>query len=124
MPLLDIAEVAGRSCLPASTLRFYEAKGLITSCGWYGLRRLFADDVQQRLALIALGRAAGFSLDEIATMLASDDPLQIDRQRLRDKADEIEQTIKRLTRMRDGLRHVAACTAPSHLQCPTFSPPA
>lgn len=62
---LDIAEVAQRSGVPASTLRFYEEKGLIASSGRRGLRRQFDAGVLDRLALIALGRAAGFSLDEM-----------------------------------------------------------
>jgi DNA-binding transcriptional MerR regulator len=117
---MDIAEVASRSGLPASTLRFYEEKGLISSVGRRGLRRLFAPDVLDRLALIALGRSAGFSLDEIARMFASDGLVQIDRQMLMKKADELDRTIRKLGAMRDGLRHAAACTAPSHMQCPTF----
>ena len=63
---MDIAEVARRSRVPASTLRFYEEKGLIASIGRRGLRRVFNPDVLERLALIAVGRAAGFSLNEIA----------------------------------------------------------
>ena len=31
-----------------------------------------------------------------------------------------DRTIRRLTAMRDGLKHAAACPAPSHLECPTF----
>ncbi|MEP9379886.1 MerR family transcriptional regulator [Aquabacter sp. CN5-332] len=58
---LDIAQVAQRSGVPASTLRFYEEKGLIASIGRRGLRRLFDPDVLERLALIALARAAGFA---------------------------------------------------------------
>jgi MerR family redox-sensitive transcriptional activator SoxR len=54
--------------VPASTLRFYEEKRLITSVGRRGLRPLFRPDVVERLALIGLGRVAGFSLDEIAQM--------------------------------------------------------
>jgi DNA-binding transcriptional MerR regulator len=69
---LDIAQVAQRSGVPASTLRFYEEKGLIASIGRRGLRRLFDPRVLERLALIALGRAAGFSLEEIARMFAPD----------------------------------------------------
>ena len=57
-----IAEVAQRSGIPASTLRFYEQKGLIAPIGRHGLRRLFDPNVLDRLALISLGRAAGFSL--------------------------------------------------------------
>jgi DNA-binding transcriptional MerR regulator len=117
---LDISEVARRSGLPASTLRFYEEKGLIASVGRRGLRRLFNAGVLERLALIAMGRAAGFSLDEIAHMFAPDGRPRIDRQVLAAKAEELDRTIRELSAMRDGLRHAAACTAPSHMECPTF----
>ena len=116
---LDIGEVARRSGVSAATLRFYEDKGLITTVGRHGLRRLFAANVLERLALIALGRAAGFSLGEIARMFTPDGP-RIDRQMLAAKAEELDGTIRELTAMRDGLRHAAACRAPSHMECPTF----
>jgi DNA-binding transcriptional MerR regulator len=117
---VDITEVARRSGLPASTLRFYEEKGLIASIGRRGLRRLFDPCVLERLALIAVGRSAGFSLDEIALMFAPDGRPRIDRQMLVAKAEELDKTIRKLTDMRDGLRHAAACRAPSHMECPTF----
>lgn len=117
---MDISEVARRSGVPASTLRFYEEKGLLVSVGRRGLRRLFAADVLDRLALIALGRAAGFSLDEIARMFAPDGQPAIDRHLLLHKAEELDRTIRKLSAMRDGLRHAAACSAPSHMECPTF----
>ena len=85
---MDIAEVARRSGVPASTLRFYEEKSLIVSVGRRGLRRVFDAGVLERLALIALGRSAGFSLDEIARMFAPDGRPQIDRQVLADKAED------------------------------------
>ena len=117
---LDIGEVARRSGVPASTLRFYEEKRLISSIGRRGLRRLFDPIVLERLALIALGRAAGFSLDEIALMFAPDGRPRIDREMLAAKAKELDSTIRRLSAMRDSLRHAAACPAPSHMECPTF----
>jgi DNA-binding transcriptional MerR regulator len=117
---LDIAEVARRSGTPASTLRFYEEKGLIRPIGRRGLRRLFDPAVLQQLALVALGRAGGFSLDEIASMFAPDGKPRIRRDRLRAKADELDRMIRKLTAMRDGLRHAAVCPAPSHMECPTF----
>jgi DNA-binding transcriptional MerR regulator len=117
---LDISEVAQRSGVPASTLRFYEEKRLIASIGRRGLRRLFDPIVLERLALIALGRAAGFSLDEIARMFAPDGRPRIDRKMLAAKAKELDKTIRRLGAMRDGLRHAAVCPAPSHMECPTF----
>ncbi len=117
--ILDIAEVARASGLPASTLRFYEEKGLIQSTGRLGLRRLFSANVIERLALISLGRNAGFSLDEIAEMLTSEKP-EINRVLLLSKADELDKKIKELTAMRDGLRHAAVCNAPNHFECPKF----
>jgi DNA-binding transcriptional MerR regulator len=120
MKELDIAEVARRSGVPAATLRFYEKRKLITSVGRRGLRRLFEPLVLERLALIALGQAAGFSLDEIARMFAPDGRPRIDRQMLAAKAEQIDRTIRTLSTMRDGLRHAAACRAPSHGECPTF----
>jgi DNA-binding transcriptional MerR regulator len=117
---MDIGEVAKRSGIPASTLRCYEEKGLIASRGRRGLRRLFEPQVLERLALIALGQSAGFSLDEIARMFGADGRPRIDRALLAAKAGELDGTIRRLSAMRDGLRHAAACPAPSHMQCPTF----
>jgi DNA-binding transcriptional MerR regulator len=120
MKNLDIGEVSQRSGVPASTLRFYEEKGLIASVGRRGLRRQFDAGVLERLALIALGRAADFSLEEIALMFAPDGRPRIDRPILAAKAEELDRTIRKLSAMRDGLRHAAACRAPSHMECPTF----
>jgi DNA-binding transcriptional MerR regulator len=117
---LDIGEVAKRAGIPASTLRFYEEKGLVAPVGRRGLRRQYDREVLERLALIALGRSAGFSLDEIARMFAPGGKLQVDRPMLVNKADELDLTIRKLSAMRDGLRHAAACRAPSHMECPTF----
>ncbi|GAA3812314.1 helix-turn-helix domain-containing protein [Streptomyces coacervatus] len=117
---LDIAEVVQRAGVPASTLRFYEEKGLIAASGRRGLRRQYDPAVLERLALIALGRTAGFSLDEIARMFAPDGQPRIDRQVLADKAAELDRRIRELGVLRDSLRHAAACPAPSHMECPTF----
>lgn len=119
MNALDIGEVTRRTGVPASTLRFYEEKGLIQPSGRRGIKRVYAVTVVERLGLIALGRAAGFSLDDIGMMLAPDGP-RIDRHMLLAKADQLDATIEQLTAMRDGLRHAAACRAPSHMECPTF----
>jgi DNA-binding transcriptional MerR regulator len=117
---LDINEVARRSGVPASTLRYYDAKGLIRSIGRRGLRRVFDATILERLALISLGQSAGFSLEDISRMFTADGKPVIDRRALSAKADELEATMRRLAVLRDGLRHAAACSAPSHLQCPTF----
>lgn len=117
---MDISEVAKRAGVAASTLRFYEKRGLIASVGPQGTRRRFLPAVLDQLALIALGQAAGLSLDEIQSMLSPGGQAVIDRRKLAAKADEIDATVKQLRAMSRGLRHAAACRAPSHAECPTF----
>lgn len=114
---MDIADVAKRTGVPASTLRYYEKKGLLKSLARPGQRRQFAADVADRLALIALGQAAGFTLDEVGAMLVD---LQVDRQRLMAKADALDARIRRLQAMSKGLRHAAQCPEEDHLACPKF----
>jgi DNA-binding transcriptional MerR regulator len=120
MKLIDISEVAKRTGVPASTLRYYEEKGLIESLGRRGLRRTFDHDVFGRLSLIALGRMAGFSLDQICAMFGNGLTAQVDRTLLSDKANELDRTIKQLSALKNGLEHAAVCPAPSHMECPSF----
>jgi len=116
---MDISKVAKISGLPASTLRFYEEKGLIQSIGRSGLRRIFDSNVIEHLKLVSLGRNAGLSLDDIGKMFTTKGP-EINRELLLAKADELDKKINELVSMRNGLRHAAACTAPSHFECPKF----
>lgn len=117
---MDISEVSRRSGVAASALRYYERRGLIASLGPAGERRRFAPSVLGQLALIALGQAAGLSLDEIQSMLSPQGGARVDRQLLAAKADAIDAQVRHLQAMSRGLRHAAACRAPSHAQCPTF----
>ena len=117
---MDISEVAKRSGVPASTLRYYEEKGLIASTGRQGLRRTFSPVVLDELALIALGRSGGLSLDEIGSMFMPGGKPKIDRRKLAAKADEIDGVIRKMKAMSEGLRHAANCPARSHAECPKF----
>lgn len=117
---MDIGEVARQSGVAPSALRFYEAKGLIRSTGRRGLRRQYDAGVLEQLALITLGRAAGLGLEEIGRMLPVGGRAQVDRAVLAARAEEFDAQIRRLSTVRDGLRHAAACRAEDHLQCPTF----
>ena len=120
MKFVDIGTVVKRSGLPPSTLRYYEELGLISPAARRGLRRQFADSVFTQLKLVAMGKLAGFSLQEIGGMFGADGKLDLPRGRLREKADEIDRQLRELKALRDTLRHVADCRAPSHMECPTF----
>ena len=117
---MDIGELARQSGSAPSALRFYEEKGLIRSSGRHGLRRQYEPEVLDQVALITLGRSAGLTLDEIGQMLTVGGRAKVDRQLLTDRADAIDDQIRKLTTIREGLRHAAVCQAPDHLACPKF----
>jgi DNA-binding transcriptional MerR regulator len=121
MKFLDIGEVSAKSGLKPSAIRHYEASGLISSVSRHGLRRQFPPGVLLQLKLIALGKTAGFSLQEIAGMFGPDDAPSVPRSTLLEKADDIDRQIRELSALRDTLRHVAHCPAPSHMECRTFN---
>jgi DNA-binding transcriptional MerR regulator len=120
MKLLDIGHVSEQSGVSPSALRYYEEIALISPVARKGLRRQYAPDVLLQLALIAMGKSAGFSLDDIAGMFGGNGQPDLPRPALHQKADEIDRQIRRLRALRDTLHHVADCPARSHLECPTF----
>lgn len=69
---------------------------------------------------MALGKAAGFTLPQIGGMLGTDGTPDLKRAELRARADDLDRQIRNLTALRDTMRHVADCGAPSHLECPSF----
>lgn len=120
MQELDIAEVARLAGVTPSTLRFYEKKGLLRPIGRHGLRRQYAGEVLNKLALIALGQSAGFTLEAIADLFDEQGRITLERQCLLSRAEEVDKTIRRLEKVSAGLKHVANCSAADHMQCPQF----
>ncbi|HEY3503045.1 MAG TPA: MerR family transcriptional regulator [Actinocatenispora sp.] len=118
--LLDIAEVARRSGLTPSALRFYERRGLIGPDGRNGLRRTYRPEVLTRLARIRAAATAGFSLRQIAALL-TDRPTDAALRRLvAERAREVDAQIEHLTAIRESLHHAETCRHPSLAACPHF----
>ncbi|WP_269582377.1 helix-turn-helix domain-containing protein [Roseibium sp. Sym1] len=120
MKLLDISEVSKQSGVAASAIRHYEEKGLISSLGRRGLKRLFAPEVIDQLALITLGKAGGFSLDEIRSMFGPDGRPALSREKLHARVAEMDRQIDQLASLRDMIRHVADCPEQNHMDCAKF----
>ncbi|HUR03485.1 MAG TPA: MerR family transcriptional regulator [Nonomuraea sp.] len=118
--LLDIGEVARRSGLAPSALRFYERKGLITAVGRNGLRRTYLPETLERLALVTCARDAGFTLAEIAAFLCAGPSDTVLRERMAAKERAVDERIAQLTRLRDSLRHAAVCDHDPFVECPAF----
>lgn len=120
MGSIDISQLVKKSGIPASAIRFYEEKQLIKSVGRIGLKRLFDSRVLDQLEFIALGQRAGFTLEDIQSMLTTHGRFEVNRQVLLEKVEQIAQRVKQLTAIQRCLEHAAQCPAPSHSECPKF----
>lgn len=120
MKLLDIADVVSATGVRPSTLRYYEQIGLIASVARHGLRRQYEPQTLVQLQLIDLGKTAGFALTDIAAMFGADGQPNLSRSALHARADQIERQIGELTSLKNAIRHVAECPAPTHMECPSF----
>lgn len=120
MRILDIGEVSRQAGIPPSALRYYEEVGLISSVARKGLRRQYGVETILQLALISMGKSAGFSLAEISEIFGKEGGADLPRELIRQRASELDRQITRLTTLRKALRHVADCPASSRMECPKF----
>lgn len=118
--LLDIAEVSDQSGVSPSGLRYYEKRKLICAVARNGLRRQYEPSVLDELALINLAKSAGFTLDEIGSVLGRPGATVIPRGALIDKASSLEQQADQLISLANMLRHVANCPIEDHFECSRF----
>lgn len=115
---LDIGEVTRRTGVAPSALRYYERRGLIEPVGRNGLRRTYAPDVIDRLAVVIAAQATGFSLAEIGGMLEGDGR-QV-RAQIAAKVAEIDARIAAMEVAREHLGHALECEHEQVLECPSF----
>jgi MerR family redox-sensitive transcriptional activator SoxR len=125
--LLTIGEVATRSGVATSALRFYEREGLVTSVRSEGGQRRYERDVLRRIAFIRAAQRVGLSLDDIRTSLASlpdgRTPTANDWEKLsRSWRPLLEARIAELERLRDNLSHCIGCGCLSLKTCALSNP--
>jgi MerR family redox-sensitive transcriptional activator SoxR len=124
---LTIGDLAARSGVAASALRFYEAEGLVSSRRTDGNQRRYPRAMLRRVALIQAGRAAGITLGEIREALAGlphdRTPTKRDWERLsRSWRADVDERIGRLTALRDQLTSCIGCGCLSLRSCALFNP--
>ena len=127
MEFLAIGEVAARSAMAPSALRYYEELGLITATRTSGGARRYPRSVLRRLAVIRAGRNVGLSLPEIASALdglpPERPPTTADWARLSQGwADRLDEQIAALTKLRDGLSSCIGCGCLSLDKCALSNP--
>ncbi len=124
---LTIGEVAERSGLAGSAIRFYERQGLIHATRTDGGQRRFRRDVLRRIAFIRIAQRVGLSLEEIVAALAvlpaDRAPSRRDWQRLtRGWRERLDQRIALLEALRGGLTSCIGCGCLSLRTCALSNP--
>lgn len=120
-PLLSIGAVARRAGIAPSAIRYYERLGLIPRADRRGGKRVYGEDVVDRVALIAVAKAAGFRIAEIQTFLRglarSAPPGPRWRSLAERKAQELEARRAEIDRMERVLEVVSRCRCLSLEEC-------
>ena len=124
---LTIGEVAQRSGVAASALRFYERRGLIAAARTDGNQRRYDRSVLRRIAFVQAGRAAGITLAEIGTALdglpTHRTPSRRDWERLSKRwRDDLDARIETLQALRDRLSTCIGCGCLSIDRCDLLNP--
>jgi MerR family redox-sensitive transcriptional activator SoxR len=125
--LLAIGEVAARSGLAPSALRFYESRGLIRSERSSGRQRLYRRHVLRRVALIRIAQRIGLSLNEVGhaldTLPTDRVPTKADWERLsRSWRRHLDERLETLERLRDELDGCIGCGCLSLRRCRLYNP--
>jgi MerR family redox-sensitive transcriptional activator SoxR len=124
---IGIGALAHRAGLAASTLRFYEAQGLIHGSRSAGNQRRYAKETLRRVAFIRIAQSVGLSLDDVRTALATlpqqRTPTPADWARLsRAWKPVLEARIAALTGLRDQLDSCIGCGCLSLKTCKLYNP--
>ena len=118
---MSIGEVARRSGVAPSAIRYYESLGLLPAPPRAGGKRRYDGSVLDWLAVIALARAAGFTMAETRELVGGfalgTPPAQRWRRLATRKLAEVDALVARAERMRAVLRHALDCECPRLEEC-------
>jgi len=119
--MLTIGEVAKQTGIAASALRYYEREGLIPRADRRGGKRVYNEDILDRLALIGVCKGAGFTVAEMQTLIRGfgrrTPPGRRWRKLAADKLGELEARIAEVERMKRVLEVVTRCDCPTLEEC-------
>ena len=127
MELLTIGDLAARSGVAPSALRFYEREGLIRATRTSGNQRRYQRAELRRVAFIKVSQQVGISLDEIRSALHSlpdgRTPTKADWARLSAHwRKELDSRIALMERLRDQLTGCIGCGCLSLKRCTLYNP--
>ena len=120
--LLTIGELARRSGVATSALRYWEEIGLLPAAARVSGQRRYPQSAAELVGVILLLRDVGFSLAEQKAFLASRATAPRGWQRLaRRKLAELDDQIAKAQAAREAINHALRCPHDDILDCPTFA---
>lgn len=127
MTQLTIGQLAERSGVATSAIRFYESRGLLRSVRTAGNQRRYEQATLRRVSFIKAAQRVGLSLDEIgqalATLPENRTPTKADWARLsRSWRERLDLQIRRIELLRDRLDGCIGCGCLSLRKCALNNP--
>lgn len=127
MTSLTIGQLAERSGVATSAIRFYESKGLIASERTTGNQRRYAQSTLRRVAFVRTAQRIGLSLEEIgealATLPGNRTPTKADWHRLsKTWRPRLDEQIRRIELLRERLDGCIGCGCLSMRSCMLINP--
>jgi MerR family redox-sensitive transcriptional activator SoxR len=124
---LTIGQLAERSGVAPSAIRFYEARGLLSSQRTTGNQRRYAQSTLRRVAFIRTAQRVGLSLEEIGEALGTlpdgRTPTTADWHRIsRGWRPRLDEQIRRIELLRDRLDSCIGCGCLSLKSCSLMNP--
>jgi DNA-binding transcriptional MerR regulator len=113
---LTIGELAHRFGLATHVLRHWESIGLLAPGRDGSGQRRYAEDDLVRVALILMGKEAGFGLGQLRTLLSTDSPMD-HHQVLRQHVVMLQERIAGATAAKELIEHALSCPLPFD-RCP------
>jgi DNA-binding transcriptional MerR regulator len=114
--MLAIGDLAERTGVAITALRYYDELGLVRPAARVGGQRRYADDAVKEVGIVLFLRDVGFTLEEISRLIAGESW----RAMAKAKIDALASQIDDLEAARTALRHALRCPEPSPASCPRF----
>jgi MerR family redox-sensitive transcriptional activator SoxR len=126
METLSIGEIARRTGLKTSAVRYYEDAGILPTPQRVNGRRVYTDGAVRMVEVLRFAQRAGFTLEEIRTLFhgfGTDTPLNERWERLAEaKLRELDDLIVRAERMKEAIRKGLNCGCVKVEDCVLPSP--
>lgn len=118
MKVFGIGEIARRTGVPTSTIRYYESVGLLPPATRISGKRRYDVSIVQRIGLIRIAQQAGFALAEIQTLLEDPQtPAESWRMLAGHKLNELNELAKRIDAMKSLVEQTLHCDCQTFDEC-------